>query len=152
MKFSLQINNLEKKISKENKAEMLPRFEFLRSDNDETHDKVGERNKNNHHKISVPFKRLNKRLTDILSEIQDRNDEVKAEIADFRLIFSDQSHEQTALLQDFRKNFASIEQVCGEQSRDFSRQVKSCPDDTQNLVVDSPLWPAPYWRDWTTGR
>ena len=101
---------------------MLPRFEFLRSDNHESHDKGGERN--NHHKISVPFKRLNKRLTDILSEVQGRNDEVKAEIADFRLIFSDQSHEQTALLENFRKNFASIEQVCGEQSRDFSRQVK----------------------------
>ena len=102
---------------------MLPRFEFLRSNNHESHDKaVGERN--NHHKISVPFKRLNKRLTDILTEIQDRNDEVKAEIADFRLIFSDQSHEQTALLQNFAKNFKSIEQVCGEQGRDFSRQVK----------------------------
>ena len=101
---------------------MLPRFEFLRSDNHESHDKSVE--KNNHHKISVPFKRLNKRLNDILSEIQDRNDEVKAEIADFRLIFSDQSHEQTSLLQNFQKNFASIEQVCGEHSRDFSRQVK----------------------------
>ena len=77
-KFSLQINNLEKKISKEPKAEMLPRFEFLRSDNHESHDKMAE--KNTHHKISVPFKRLNKRLTDILSEIQDRNDEVKAKM------------------------------------------------------------------------
>ena len=92
---------MEKKISKENRAEMLPRFEYLRSDNHESHDKGGERN--NHHKISVPFKRLNKRLTDILSEVQGRNDEVKAEIADFRLIFSDQSHEQTALLQNFAK-------------------------------------------------
>ena len=92
---------MEKKISKEHKAEMLPRFEFLRSDNHESQDKTVE--KNNHHRISVPFKRLNKRLTDILSEIQDRNDEVKAEIADFRLIFSDQSHEQTALLQNFAK-------------------------------------------------
>ena len=117
----MKINSLEKKISKENNAEMLPRFEFLRSDNHGSHDKSAE--KNNHHKISVPFKRLNKRLTDILSEIQDRNDEVKAEIADFRLIFSDQSHEQTALLQNFEKNLASIEQVCGEHSRDFSRQV-----------------------------
>ena len=144
---------MEEKISKETNAEMLPRFEFLRSDNHESHGQHGKTvEKNNHHKVSVPFKRINKRLTDILSEIQDRNDEVKAEIADFRLIFSDQSHEQTALLQNFGKNFASIEQVCGEQSRDFSRQVKSCPDDTQNLVVDSPLWPAPCWRDWTTGR
>ena len=117
----MKINSLEKKISKENKAEMLPRFEYLRSDNHESH--VNTADTNNHHKISVPFKRLNKRLSDILSEIQDRNEQVKGEIADFRLVFSDQSHEQTVLLQNFAKNFASIEQVCGEHSRDFSRQV-----------------------------
>ena len=118
---------MEKKISKENRAEMLPRFEYLRSDNHESRSSSADTSSgstSHQHKISVPFKRLNKRLSEILSEIQDRNDQVKGEIADFRLVFSDQSHEQTVLLQNFAKNFASIEQVCGEHSRDFSRQVK----------------------------
>ena len=119
----MKINQLENKISTGNKEEpeMLPRFEYLRSSDHEIRSNTAD--PSSPQKISVPFKRINKRLSDILSEIQDRNDQVKSEIADFRLVFSDQSHEQTVLLQNFAKNFASIEQVCGEHHREFSRQV-----------------------------
>ena len=69
----------------------------------------------------MPIKRINKRLSDIMTEIKTQSETVRGQISDFRLVFSEQSQEQAIVLQNFAKNFASLEQLCGEQSREFSR-------------------------------
>lgn len=122
----IQIISLEKKLdSKGNQPEILPKFEFLRSehhsdfgDSYDNADRVGEERGK---QAGVPFKRINKKLTDMMTEIQTRNEQVRGQIADFRLVFSEQSQEQAIVLQNFAKNFASLEQLCGEHSREFSR-------------------------------
>ena len=121
----IQIISLEKKLdSKVEQPETLPRFEFLRSehygDSYDNADRVGEERGK---QAGVPLKRINKKLTDMMTEIQTRNDQVRGQIADFRLVFSEQSQEQAIVLQNFAKNFASLEQLCGEHSREFSRYL-----------------------------
>ena len=114
------MNAIESKIGdqKRQKPELLPRFEALRSsdpyhDSDDSDPRAA--------KITVPIKRINKRLADILTEVQTNGQQLKGIISDFRLQFSEHSQEQAVILQNFAKNFASIEQICGEHSKDFSR-------------------------------
>ena len=122
----IQIISLEKKLdSKLDQPETLPKFEFLRSEHHsdlgDTYDNADRVGEERGKQSGVPFKRINKKLTDMMTEIQTRNDQVRGQISDFRLVFSEQSQEQAIVLQNFAKNFAGLEQLCGEHSREFSR-------------------------------
>lgn len=115
------MNAIENKIGDQGKQpEMLPRFEALRS-SDPYHESDHDDSDPRQAKITVPIKRINKKLSDILTEVQTSGHTLKGIISDFRLQFSEHSQEQAVILQNFAKNFASIEQIVGEHSKDFSR-------------------------------
>jgi len=109
-----------------------PRFEYLRSD--ERSDKKEYKNvKEDHYgkedrvthlqKLSIPFKRMSKRLTEIKSEVQTGNDDIERQLADLRSMASEKSYEQNVLIQGYSKDFASISQCCSAHSDDFNRFV-----------------------------
>ena len=116
------MNSIERRLvnQQQTEPELLPRFEALRSDSPHYQSDTEDETK---FKITVPIKRINKKLSDILTEVQMNSEQLKGSIADFRLIFAEHSQEQAIILQNFAKNFASIEQICGEHSREFSRFV-----------------------------
>lgn len=123
--LNFQIVDLERKVTtRDTKPELLPKFEFLRSEAaGGSYDQVDRDFAFGSGKqtVAVPIKRINKKLSDIMTEIRTQSEAVRSHLSDFRLVFSEQSQEQAIVLQNFAKNFASLEQLCGEQSREFSR-------------------------------
>jgi len=110
-----------------------PRFEYLRADerfDKNEHKKVKE----DHHggkedrlahlqKMSIPFKRMSKRLTEIRSEVQTGHDDIERQISDLRSMATEKSYEQNILIQGYSKDFASLSQCCSAHSEDFNRFV-----------------------------
>ena len=75
------MSSMEKTLSKKDSApEMLPKFDFLRSEHFGDNNVGYEDTEKDKHKISVPLKRINKKLNDILSEVQTKNDQVRVDI------------------------------------------------------------------------
>ena len=90
----------------------LPRFEYLRSDDrsDASEYQFGARENENRvthlQRMAIPFKRMNKRLSEIRTDVQTGNDDIQRQISDLKAMSSELSHEHNILLQGYSKDFA----------------------------------------------
>jgi len=110
--------------------ESMPRFEYLRSEAvyqnkeiqpgsfSDSEDRVTHLGK-----IAIPFKRVNKRLSEIRTEVQNGNLDIQRQLSDFKAMSSEISQERNLLLQGYAKDFASLQQCCSGHSTDFNRFV-----------------------------
>ena len=124
------IEQVTKEILEQVKAKELvgPKFEYLRSENTqhpgdpyrvghEDNLEEGEIFK----KMSVPFKRVNRRLTELKMEMQTSNEKFKSEITKYLDISTEQKNEQTHMLEGQAASLASLQQCCTGQATDQAR-------------------------------
>jgi len=116
------------------REDSMPRFEYLRSEaspqigdnyNEIRKDIFSEHEEKGNHmpKLAIPFKRVNKRLTEITSDIKTWNGDILREISDFRAMFSEFTHERNFILQGYSKDFASLQQCCSGHTADYNKFV-----------------------------
>ena len=128
------IEQATKEILEQVKAKELvgPKFEYLRSENTqhpgdpyrvghEDNLEEGEIFK----KISVPFKRVNRRLTELKMEMQTSNEKFKSEITKYLDISTEQKNEQTHMLEGQAASLASLQQCCTGQATDQARSAQA---------------------------
>ena len=115
-------------VKDEAKELVGPKFEYLRSEESQHHGDpywVGHENNLEEgeifKKISVPFKRVNRRLTELKMEMQTSNEKLQKEMTKYLDISTEQKNEQTHMLEGQAASLASLQQCCTGQATDQAR-------------------------------
>ena len=92
---------------KDSKEQGLPRFEYLRSDDrsDASEYQFGAKENDNKvtnlQRMAIPFKRMNKRLSEIQADVQTGNNDILRQISDLKAMSTELSYERNVLLQGY---------------------------------------------------